>query len=131
MHKAKILIIDDEVIVLKAYARELESFGHAVYTASRGKEAIKIAQRERPDIVFTDMVMPEMDGVEVCRKIKEMYSDTEVILISGYPDEVIEKESGFFAAGGRKDWLRKPLEMDELPKAVEKVILEKQSKSRS
>ncbi len=125
MHKAKILIVDDEAIILKAYARELERAGYKVFTASQGQTAVEIARKEHPDIVFTDMVMPGMDGVDVCREIKADRNDTEVILISGYPDEVIEKETGFFEAGGRREWLKKPLDIDELPRTVAKIVMEK------
>jgi len=125
MDKVKIMIVDDEYIVLQAFANELERAGYHVYTASRGRRAIEIAAREKIDIVFTDMIMPEMDGVEVCRGIKEISSDTEVILVTGYPEEVVEKESGFFDAGGRREWLKKPIDIDALPGIVQRVLHEK------
>jgi CheY-like chemotaxis protein len=73
MDKIKILIVDDEKIILKAYAKELEAIGCEVYRAMNGQEAIKMAQRENFDIVFTDLVMPGMNGVEVCRGIKKIH----------------------------------------------------------
>jgi len=125
MDKIKILIVDDEKIILKAYSRELERMGYEVYRAMNGQEAIEIAQREKPDIVFTDLIMPGMNGVEVCKKIKEMHPETEVVLVSGYPEEVVEHQMNFVGAGGREEWLRKPLGPDELPRTVKKILNEK------
>lgn len=105
MDKVRILIIDDERIILKAYTKELEAMGYEVHSAMSGQEAIEILQRESFDIAFTDLVMPGMNGVEICKKIKEMYPETEVVLISGYPEEVVEHQMNFVEAGGREEWL--------------------------
>lgn len=124
MCKAKILIVDDEKIVLRAYVRELEKAGYEVFRAMTGQEAIEIAQKEKPDIVFTDLVMPEMNGVEVCKKIKEINPGIEVVLISGYPEEISKYGEDFWDAGGRDEILRKPLGPDELPGKAEKILKE-------
>lgn len=58
MRKAKILIIDDEKIVLSTYSKELTAAGYDVFTASNGRTALEIVRQEKPDIVFTDLVMP-------------------------------------------------------------------------
>jgi len=125
MAKPKILIVDDEKIVLKAYARELERVGYEVFRAMTGSEAIEIAKRERPDIVFTDLIMPKMNGVEICKTLKGICPDAEIVLISGYPEEVVRFQIAFVDAGGREEWLRKPLSIDELPDTAKLILKEK------
>lgn len=128
MDRIKILLVDDEKIILKAYAKELELAGHDVYKAINGQEAIKIAQKDKPDIVFTDLIMPGMDGVEVCKKIKELYPDAEIVLVSGHPEDAAKNQVNFIRAGGRDEWLRKPLGPDELSNTVEKILLRRGGK---
>lgn len=125
MGKAKIMIVDDEGIVLRAYEKELTKVGYEVFRAMTGKEALEIARKEKIDIVFTDLVMSEMNGVEVCKEIKKMSPKTELVLMSGCPEEVAKHQMGFIEAGGRDEWLRKPLGPNELPETVEKILKEK------
>lgn len=125
MAKAKVLVVDDTSIELSACVKELTRAGHEVFGAASGREAIEIAERERPDIVFTDLVMPGMDGVEVCRKLRELRPETVVILVSAHPEDAARSQMDFIDAGGREEWLRKPLGEDELAKAVGRILEEK------
>ncbi len=124
MSRGKTLVVDDDKIVVKAFARELENAGYEVFKAMAGEEAVEIAKKEKLDLVFVDLVMPEMNGVEVCRKIKEINPQIEVVLISGYPDEVAMYQMDFIEAGGREEWLRKPLGPDELQDTADKILKE-------
>jgi YesN/AraC family two-component response regulator len=123
--KARILIVDDEALVLLGWESSLKSAGYDVRTALNGKEAIEIAHEQKPDIVITDLIMPEMNGVELCRRIKTISPETEVVLISGHPEAIYNYQSDFISAGGREAFLRKPLSMDEMIKAVELIMREK------
>ena len=125
MNKTRVLIVDDEPIVLVAWEEELKDAGYDVWTASRGKKAIEIVKKVKPDIVITDLVMPEMNGVEVCRNIKEICPDSDVILVSGNPNELERLLMDFIKAGGRDELLRKPLIKDELIDVVRKISDEK------
>ena len=125
MSKARILLVDDEELVLVGWQEVLESSGYHVKTALSGKEAIEIVNEERPDIVFTDLIMPEMNGVEVCRIIKALFPDTEVVFVSGHPRETEKLLMDFINAGGRDEYLRKPLYKEEIIKVVEKIVREK------
>ncbi len=120
--KAKILLIDDTEVVVRGWQTVIESAGHSVKTATSGREAVEIAQAEKFDIVFTDLVMPGMDGVDVCKKIKAMSPETEIILISGYPEEIQKYQIDFVKAGGREEFLRKPLWEEDILKAVSSVL---------
>jgi YesN/AraC family two-component response regulator len=123
--KARILIVDDEALILLGWESSLKSAGYDVKTALNGKEAIEIAYEQKPDIIITDLIMPEMNGVELCRKIKTISPETEVVLISGHPEEIYNYQRDFISAGGREAFLRKPLSMDEMIKAVETIMREK------
>ena len=125
MRNLKILIVDDEAIVLLGYKRELEEEGYFVKTALSSKEGLKICKQENFDVIFVDLVMPEMNGVEFCRKAKEIHSKTDVILISGHPNEIFRYQMDFWNAGGRDEILRKPLLENELSETIKRLNAEK------
>ncbi len=122
MFKAKILIVDDAEIVLLGWQYALKSEGYYVRTATNGQDAINIVEQDKPDIVITDLVMPDMDGVEVCKKVKSMSPETEVILISGHPEELERQQTDFIRAGGRKEIFRKPILKDDMMKTLERIM---------
>ena len=130
MDKAVVLIVDDEKIILRAYAKELERIGYKVFTAINGQTAIEIAQKEKIDIVFTDLIMPEMSGIEVCKKIKEISPETEVVLMSGYFEKAAGSKTPFTLAGGREEWFTKPLKEGELLEIVQMLERIKQEKQK-
>lgn len=68
---AKILIVDDNRLILQALAEHLESHGYETMVASNGKEAINLVQVETPDLIIMDLVMPEMDGIETTRLLRQ------------------------------------------------------------
>jgi two-component system alkaline phosphatase synthesis response regulator PhoP len=70
MEKAKILVVDDEPDILEFLRYNLVKEGFEVFTASDGEQGVAIAERERPDLVVLDIMMPKMDGVEVCRALR-------------------------------------------------------------
>lgn len=71
MKKQKILIVDDEPDILEILKFNLEKEGYSTFTASNGEQGIQIAEKENPDLVVLDIMMPEMDGVEVCRHLRQ------------------------------------------------------------
>jgi CheY-like chemotaxis protein len=128
MGKASILVVDDEKIVLDGWREELELAGYRVRTAQNGSEALTLAKEEKPDIVLTDLVMPGINGVEVCKGIKEMYPDVDVLFISGHPIELEKHLIDFLNAGGREEYLRKPLLENELIEALERTLRQRGNK---
>ncbi len=70
----KILVVDDSQLVLLVMKKKLTKLGLDVCVADSGAEAVSIAQIEKPDLIFLDIMMPEMDGFETCRKIREINS---------------------------------------------------------
>lgn len=120
--KASILVIDDETIILKAFSRELEAAGFAVDTCAGGTQAVSMAQEGQYDIVFVDLVMPNMSGVDICREIKRACPRTQVVLVSGDLEEIKHYQIDFWRAGGRDEILRKPLQENELVNAARAVL---------
>ena len=68
--KYKILIVDDEIDIIEFIKYNLDKEGFTVFTAQNGKDAIALANKEAPNLILLDIMMPEMDGVEVCRKLR-------------------------------------------------------------
>lgn len=128
MPKARILFVDDEKLILKAFSRLLETKDYYVKTAISGYEAIEIASTEEFDIIYTDLVMPDMSGVEVCREIKKLLPNAEVVLVSGHPVQLEKHKAAFVKAGGRKEFLRKPLLGTQVLKLTEEILQEKNNK---
>lgn len=122
----KILIVDDEVhikMLLEQTLEELEDdFEVELFTASDGEEGLEFIRKERPDLVFLDIMMPKMNGYEVCRIIMEDESlkDVKIILLTAKGQEVDRKQG---LELGAKMYMTKPFDPDEILK-VSKDLLE-------
>ncbi|HRH67496.1 MAG TPA: response regulator, partial [Bacteroidia bacterium] len=68
----KILLVDDEPDILEFMEYNLKKESYNVFTAGNGREAIEIAKKEKPDLIILDIMMPEMDGIETCRALREI-----------------------------------------------------------
>lgn len=123
----RILLIDDEPDILRVLARSLKADGYAVSTAESGTDGISEFERERAQIVITDIKMPGMDGIEVLKRIKGMDADTEVIIITGHGDIANAIEALHF---GASDFINKPVRDDALTialkRAEEKIDIRRQ-----
>ncbi len=116
---SKILIVDDERIML-LLGRRILSSKYDVVTAMSGAEAIEIFERERPDLILSDLMMPQMNGYEMHKILQEKFSET-VPIIFMTADESDESESKGFAAGAA-DYIRKPIKPDILLRRVENIL---------
>jgi sigma-B regulation protein RsbU (phosphoserine phosphatase) len=108
-----ILLVDDSPVNLQVLVRTLHGSGHRILAAKDGRSALDIARRVRPDMILLDLMMPELDGFEVCRAIKadpEM-RDTTVIFLSAL-GEVSDKVSGLQL--GAADYITKPFQAEEV-----------------
>jgi DNA-binding response OmpR family regulator len=116
-----ILIVDDEPLVLGSLRRVLESKGFAVIEASSGQQALDEVAKEQPDLVVLDIVMPDMDGIEVCRRLRgDPYTARLPILFltaKGRSEEIARA----LDAGG-DDYLVKPLDVVQLPARVRALL---------
>ena len=80
----KILVVDDEKNILRLYQAELEDEGYNVVTANSGREGLEVFERENPDIVTLDILMPDMDGIQVLRLMKEKRPNVPIIMLTAY-----------------------------------------------
>ncbi len=115
----KILIVDDEKMMLKMATRIL-SKTYEIIGATSGAEAIELFRAERPDMVLSDLLMPEMDGYTLHRRLQEL-SDEPVPIMFMTADESDESESRGFEIGAA-DYIRKPLKPDLLRRRVDNII---------
>ena len=115
----KILIVDDERIMLKI-ASKILSKEYEIICAGSGAEAIELFQREKPDLILSDLLMPEIDGYELHRILQEKSSEPVPIMFMT-SDESDESESKGFAIGAL-DYIRKPLKADVLLRRVKKIL---------
>lgn len=80
----KILVVDDEKNILKLYQAELEDEGYTVVTANSGEAGLSAFEKEDPDLVTLDILMPDMDGIQVLRQMKEKKPNIPVIMLTAY-----------------------------------------------
>ena len=81
------------------------------------------------DLVSTDLVMPNMDGVEVCRRVKALSPETDVVFVSGHPREIEKHHMNFLKEGGRDEFLRKPIFENEILEVTKKIFKERRGLS--
>ena len=104
----KILVVDDEADVGELVQGFLENYGYHVMAASSPKRAFEIIELEKPNVVFLDVVMPGMDGLQCLKQIKKLHPETIVIMVSGISDEGVAKEAIRY---GAYDYLTKPFDL--------------------
>ena len=115
----KILLVDDEPDILEIIGYNLKNEGYQVFTAENGLEAIKAAKKNTPHLILLDIMMPEMDGIEACEKIRKIKSlENVVIAFLTARGEDYSQVAGFEA--GADDYLPKPFEPKELLLRVNK-----------
>ncbi len=122
MSKGKILIVDDTKIVCLSLEAELTDAGFEVESAYGGEGAVAMVKNGSFDLVFTDLVMPGLNGVELCLAVKKESPRTEVVLMSGHPTEVEQNKQAFLDAGGRDGFLRKPFQPGEVVEVANSVL---------
>ena len=114
----KILVVDDEALLVKGIRFNLQNEGYEVITGSNGLEALQKVQQERPDLVVLDVMMPEMDGLTACGKIRE-FSDVPIIMLTAKTDDM-DKLLGF--DHGVDDYLTKPFNILELKARIRALL---------
>jgi signal transduction histidine kinase len=125
---AKILIVDDEKVTMKNLEHVMKNEGYEVIGTESGQNALKLLDEYQFDVILTDIRMEEVDGIQILKRCRELYPDTEVIMITGYAS----LESAIHAMKqGAFYYIAKPFKLDEVRKvvkeAVEKVKLKKEN----
>ena len=114
----KILVVDDEDLLVKGIRFNLQNDGYEVVTGSNGLEAIEKAKAADPDLVILDVMMPEMDGLTACAKIRE-FSNVPIILLTAKTTDM-DKLMGFDQ--GADDYLTKPFNILELKARIRALL---------
>ena len=118
MSKTRILIVDDELSIIKFLRATLKAENYEVLTAMDGAEALQTIEMELPDLVILDIMMPKMDGFEVCRRLRE-WSQIPIIMLSARGDEGDKVKC---LELGADDYITKPFGASELVARVRAVL---------
>jgi CheY-like chemotaxis protein len=119
---AWILLIDDDDVFRSMLSQTLAHFGHQVTQARNGKEGLKFLERESVDLVITDIVMPEKEGVEVLMELREQRPALKIIVISGGGPGSAEGYLGIAKLLGASAALAKPFSNEALLTAIGKLL---------
>ena len=126
---AKILVLDDELPILLMIKKMLEKEGHEVDIAQNGKEGMKLFEKNKPDLLITDIIMPEMEGLETIAELRSKFPELKIIAISGggriSPDGYLP---GAILLGANMVF-QKPLDQKEFLKAVSVLLNKPETKN--
>ena len=114
----RILLVDDERDFLEMLAQRLRLRGLELFTAESGPEALECLERQEIDVVVLDVRMPDMDGIETLRRIKDSWPRVEVVMLTGHADldsSLDGMRFGFF------DYLTKPVDINQLATVLQEV----------
>ena len=114
----KILVVDDEALLVKGIRFNLQNDGYEVITGCDGVEAVELARMQNPDLIVLDVMMPRLDGLQACSKIRE-FSDVPIILLTAKSGDM-DKLLGFDQ--GADDYLTKPFNILELKARIRAML---------
>jgi YesN/AraC family two-component response regulator len=107
----QILVVDDDKEFREVLCGFLDSRNHQTYQAASGEDALKLMQQLTPDVIFLDICMPGMNGLELSKIVRSLHPDARIVAMSGYSAQETAKE----AIGlGAADFLMKPIELEDL-----------------
>src|SRR5690606_35746894 len=117
----KILVVDDERDIVELISYSLTKEGYQVYRAYNGKECIEVAKEVNPDLIILDVMMPEMDGIEACRLMRNMpeFKHTFVVFLTARSEEYSEI-AGFHV--GADDYIAKPIKPRALMSRINAIL---------
>ena len=122
MNKEKILVIDDEAGIRSSLKGILEDEGYSVKAVVTGEEALKLLQKDNFDLILLDIWLPEMNGIEILKKIKKMDENPQVVMISGHGTVETAVEA---IKLGAHDFLEKPLSLEKVILTVKNSFIQK------
>ena len=121
MENVKILLVDDEHDILEFVKYNLEKEGYWIQTANNGKNALEVASSFQPELILLDIMMPEMDGIEVCHKLRENteFNNTIIAMLTARNEDYTQV-AGLQA--GADDFIKKPIKPRVLVSKVESLL---------
>jgi len=127
---ARVLIVDDEPAVIQMIGCVLEIRGYEVIGAGDGREALQCMEKSRPDLIITDLVMPVMNGLDLCKSVKNdpRWADIPLVVITSATQDS-DLADGFWKLGtAAEDFVTKPFDPFEMADRVERIISNHNSK---
>lgn len=118
---AQILVIDDDSSLLTMMSMILKRAGHETLTATNGQDGINVAREQRPDLAFVDVMMPEMNGLQVCQYLRQDASTSHIPLVVLTALTGKEHEEDALAAGADR-YLSKPVTFDSLAEIINELL---------
>jgi len=115
----KILIVDDEWEVVEFMQRFLSRRGFKVIGIKSGKEAFSVYKKEKPNLVFLDITMPDADGVAILKKIKKFDNEARVVMLTSKTSQQVRKETEKY---GVWDYLTKPVELSQVDDIINNLF---------
>ncbi|WP_371018367.1 response regulator transcription factor [Pseudalkalibacillus sp. JSM 102089] len=115
----KILVVDDEISILTLLQFNLEQAGYEVVTAENGAEALEVVVEEKPNCIILDLMLPEMDGLEVCKELRQRHIHTPVLMLTAKDDE-FDKVLGLEL--GADDYMTKPFSPREVVARIKAIL---------
>jgi len=122
MNQYKILIVDDEQNVCEFLGEFLQDKGYLVIKARSGSKALRYLEKNNPDLVLLDILMPGMSGLEVLKRIRKLYPDLPVIILTGVKDKQVVDD---IINIGPVDFIPKPIDLDVLEKCISSNLTKK------
>jgi len=122
----KVLIVDDDELIVESFERVFEEYttGFDIDKTTDSKKALELIEKKNYDLVITDLVMPDVDGIQVLQKVKELQPDSEVILITAYSSTSSALDAMHF---GAFDYITKPLDLSELKMRITRAIKKREA----
>ena len=114
----KILVVDDEEVVAEVLGKLMEFNGHNVSVTLEAKKALEIYQKEKSDIVFTDISMPEMNGIELTRELIKLDQSAKIIGVTGH---IGTREVEEMLEAGAKAYMRKPVTKKDIDQKIDEI----------
>jgi len=123
VEKQKILIVDDDPSIVDLLDQFFQRKGFECKTAENGKKALELLENSNFTIVITDLIMPQIDGLELLKIVKESWPDTDVIVMTGYTKNFTYTD---VIRAGANDFVQKPFTLDEIEAKLQRLIKERQ-----
>ncbi|MBI2336708.1 MAG: response regulator [Deltaproteobacteria bacterium] len=114
-----LLMIDDERELLEVFAKFFPKRGYQVFTAASGLEGLKVARKEKPDLIVLDMRMPKLDGFETLKQLRKRDKKTRVVMLTGYGTAGLIREASELNIS---DFVAKPFDLHHLQRLIEEVL---------
>ncbi|MEH6942407.1 response regulator transcription factor [Bacillus sp. JJ722] len=115
----KVLVVDDEQSILTLLQYNLEQAGFEVITASDGEEAIEVAEQEKPNLIVLDLMLPKLDGIEVCKLLRQRKMNVPILMLTAKDDE-LDKILGLEL--GADDYMTKPFSPREVIARIKAIL---------